>query len=110
MNNDTNVSEVEANIEKIADETKREFIGKFGKFAATVPAAGFVLMTAGTSVHAVASNCMSERKASRLDYKQKWKASWKNTAATGEKWRNEGRTAWKETGKQEWKDSWKAQQ
>jgi len=34
---------------KVADETKREFIKKFGKYAASAPLAGIVLMTAGTS-------------------------------------------------------------
>ena len=36
-------------IMKVADETKREFIKKFGKYAASAPLAGIVLMTAGTS-------------------------------------------------------------
>ena len=36
-------------ISKIADETKREFIKKFGKYAASAPIAGIILMTAGTS-------------------------------------------------------------
>ena len=36
-------------ITEIADETKREFIKKFGKYAASAPLAGIVLMTVGTS-------------------------------------------------------------
>ena len=36
-------------ITKIVDETKREFIKKFGKYAASAPLAGIVLMTVGTS-------------------------------------------------------------
>ena len=56
MNNDKNLPKVEENIKKIADETKRDFMKKFGKFAASVPTAGFVLMTMGTSQLAIASN------------------------------------------------------
>ena len=36
-------------IEQIADENKREFIKKFGKYAGTAPLAAILLMTAGTS-------------------------------------------------------------
>lgn len=36
-------------IEKKADEQKREFIKKFGKFASSAPVGMFVLMTMGTS-------------------------------------------------------------
>ena len=36
-------------IEQIADETKREFIKKFGKYASSAPLMGVILMTAGTS-------------------------------------------------------------
>ena len=44
-------------IMKVADETKREFIKKFGKYAASAPLAGVVLMTAGTSkAHAGSNN------------------------------------------------------
>ena len=46
----------EEEISKIADETKREFIKKFGKYAATAPLAGIVLMTAGTSKAQAASD------------------------------------------------------
>jgi len=41
--------EIEENIEKIADKTKRDFMKKFGSYAASVPLAGFVLMTPETS-------------------------------------------------------------
>ena len=36
-------------IMQVADETKREFIKKFGKYASSAPLMGVVLMTAGTS-------------------------------------------------------------
>lgn len=36
-------------INEVADKTKREFIKKFGKFAATAPLGMFILMSAGTS-------------------------------------------------------------
>ncbi len=36
-------------IEKKADEQKREFIKKFGKFATSAPVGMFVLMTMGSS-------------------------------------------------------------
>jgi len=35
--------------ENLADAKKREFIKKFGKYAATAPLAGFALMTATSS-------------------------------------------------------------
>lgn len=49
------ISQMQENIEKVADETKRDFMKKFGAYAASAPLAGFVLMTAGTSVAAVKS-------------------------------------------------------
>jgi len=39
----------EVDFEEVADEKKREFMKKYGKFAATAPAMGFLLMTLGTS-------------------------------------------------------------
>jgi len=36
-------------IEEIADKTKREFIKRFGKYAASAPLMGVIVMTAGTS-------------------------------------------------------------
>jgi len=42
-------TEIEVAYDKVADETKREFMKKYGKFAATAPAMGFLLMTLGTS-------------------------------------------------------------
>ena len=44
--------EVEKNIEEIADKTKRDFMKKFGSYAASVPLAGFVLMAPETSLAA----------------------------------------------------------
>ena len=35
--------------EEVADKQKREFMKKYGRFAATAPAMGFLLMTLGTS-------------------------------------------------------------
>ena len=39
----------EQEILEIADESKREFIKKFGKYASSAPLMGVVLMTVGTS-------------------------------------------------------------
>jgi len=36
-------------IKKEADESKREFIKKFGKYASSAPLAAVILMTVGTS-------------------------------------------------------------
>jgi len=36
-------------IMEIADESKREFIKKFGKYATSAPIMGVILMTTGTS-------------------------------------------------------------
>ena len=41
--------------ETLADAKKREFIKKFGKYAATAPLAGFALMTKGSSLAAVST-------------------------------------------------------
>jgi len=41
--------EENVNFKEVADEKKREFMKKYGKFAATAPAMGFLLMTMGTS-------------------------------------------------------------
>jgi len=43
-------------IQQIADETKREFIKRFGKYAASAPLMGVILMTAGTSKAHAGSN------------------------------------------------------
>jgi len=43
------MQEIEKNIEKIADKTKRDFMKKFGSYAASVPLASFVLLTPETS-------------------------------------------------------------
>ncbi len=40
---------VEEIIENVADAKKREFMKKFGKYAASAPVAGFALMTLGSS-------------------------------------------------------------
>ena len=53
QNSKQNIEEnIEKNIEEIADKTKRDFMKKFGSYAASVPLAGFVLMTAETSLAA----------------------------------------------------------
>jgi len=39
----------EVSFEKVVDEKKREFMKKYGKFAASAPVMGFLLMTPGTS-------------------------------------------------------------
>ncbi len=36
-------------LEQLADETKREFIKKFGKYAVSAPSGMFLLMSLGTS-------------------------------------------------------------
>jgi hypothetical protein len=42
---------------EVADESKREFIKKFGKYASSAPLMGVILMTAGTSkAHAGSGN------------------------------------------------------
>ena len=55
MNTQKNNNLVNENINKVADEKKREFMKKFGKYAASAPVAGFALMTLGSS-KAAASN------------------------------------------------------
>ena len=45
--NDKNVTQEQ--IMEVADKDKREFIKKFGNFAASAPVGMFVLMTMGTS-------------------------------------------------------------
>ena len=42
-------NDLEQDIEVVADETKREFMKKFGKYAASAPLAGFILMTPSSS-------------------------------------------------------------
>jgi len=51
MKNDTtkNKEKTQEEILEIADETKREFIKKFGRYASSAPLMGVVLMTMGTS-------------------------------------------------------------
>ena len=39
-------------LENVADKKKREFIKKFGKYAASAPLAGFALMTPSSSLAA----------------------------------------------------------
>lgn len=43
-------------IENVADEKKREFMKKFGKYASSAPVAGFALMTLGASKAAASGN------------------------------------------------------
>lgn len=47
-------------IEKIADNKRREFIKKFGSFAATAPLAGYILLTPSSSAAAVTSSTSDE--------------------------------------------------
>jgi len=51
MKNDTtkNKEKTQEEILEKADETKREFIKKFGKYAASAPLMGIILMTPETS-------------------------------------------------------------
>lgn len=46
---------IDENINKVADEKKREFIKKFGKYAASAPVTGFALMTLASSKAAASS-------------------------------------------------------
>jgi hypothetical protein len=57
-------------IEKIADTTKRDFIKKFGSYAASAPLAGFVLMTPSASSAHVCSNFRGQIKSIRSDIKE----------------------------------------
>ena len=58
MKNDTtkNKEKTQEEILEKADETKREFIKKFGKYAASAPIMGIVLMTPETSQAQIASD------------------------------------------------------
>ena len=58
MKNDTtkNIEKTQKDILKVADETKREFIKKFGKYAASAPIMGIILMTPETSQAQITSN------------------------------------------------------
>jgi len=47
--NEQNREKSTQEIKQVADEKKREFIKRFGKYAGSAPLMGFLLMTAGTS-------------------------------------------------------------
>jgi len=50
-----NNKKVQESTQEIADAKKREFIKKFGKYAASAPVAGFAMMTLGSSKAAASS-------------------------------------------------------
>ena len=94
-------------IEQIADSTKREFIKKFGGYAASAPLTGFILMAPGSSIAHAASCSTCPPYASRREQRQIFKnqrqdlrnkkASFKADGT----W-SENKVAWKAE-KQEWK-------
>ena len=49
-------SVLDEEIEQIADATKRDFIKKFGSYAASAPLAGYILMTPNASARSNTSN------------------------------------------------------
>ena len=53
---ENNVENEIENFDEIADESKREFIEKFGKYAVTLPAGALLLMSLGSSKAHAASD------------------------------------------------------
>ncbi len=43
-------------VEKIADSTRRDFIKRFGSFAASAPLAGYILLTPSASAASITSS------------------------------------------------------
>ena len=92
------------NIEQIADSTKREFIKKFGGYAASAPLTGFILMAPSSSrAHAASGTGNASKKEQRQIFRSQIqdlrdrKASYKADGT----W-SENKVAWKAE-KQEWK-------